>query len=332
MSSGVMTFAEQEDGKIHPISYELLGKGREIADELGVELSCVLLGFQIEKEEIDELIYRGADSVFLYDHPSLKEFDPVRYKQNIVRLLSEKRPEIFLIGATHLGRSLGPRIAAALNTGLTADCTDLKLNERELIQIRPAFVGSILAYIRTTTRPQMSTIRYRIMKERERDLSRKGKVIKEDAEVIRDTGLQIINKEKIGGADLARAEVIISGGKGLKEMGDFKLLKELADLCGGVVGSSRVLVDKGWIGKEHQVGFSGNIVKPRLYLSCGISGSPQHLAGMRNSDVIVAVNTDASAPIFKVADYGIVGDLYEVVPRLIDELRKRHLLSKPVKT
>jgi electron transfer flavoprotein alpha subunit len=320
---GVMVFAEQEDGEIHPVSYELLGKGREIADRLGVELSCVLLGFEMKKKA-NELIFYGADKVFLYDHPSLKEFDVVRYKQNIVKLVKEEKPEILLLGATHLGRSLGPRIAAALNTGLTADCIDLKVDEKgNLIQIRPAFSGNILAHIKTKTRPQMATVRYKVMRRMERDESRKGKIIKMEAEVIEESGLELLNKEKVSEVNITEAEIIVSGGRGLKKPDDFNILRELAGLLGGVVASSRPLVDEGWIGREHQVGFSGNIVHPKLYIACGISGSPQHLAGMRDSDVIVAINSDPSAPIFKVADYCVIGDLYEVVPKLIDEIRKR---------
>lgn len=319
---GVMIFAEQEDGKIHPVSYELLGKGRDIADKLGVKLSCVLLGFQM-KNEVNELICQGADKIFLYDHPSLKEFDVIRYKQNIVNLVKEENPEIFLLGATHLGRSLGPRIAVALKTGLTADCIDLKVDEEgNLIQIRPAFSGNILAHIKTKTRPQMSTVRYKVMERRGRDPTRKGEIIMKDSEVVENSGMNILKKEKAGEVNITEADIIVSGGRGLKKPDDFKILHELADFLGGVVGSSRPLVDEGWIGREHQVGFSGNTVKPKLYFACGISGSPQHLAGMRDSDIIVAINTDPSAPIFKVADYGIVGDLYEVVPKLVDEIRK----------
>lgn len=319
---GVMIFAEQEDGKIHPVSYELLGEGRDIADKLGVKLSCVLLGFQM-KNEVNELICQGADKIFLYDHPSLKEFDVIRYKQNIVNLVKEENPEIFLLGATHLGRSLGPRIAVALKTGLTADCIDLKVDEEgNLIQIRPAFSGNILAHIKTKTRPQMSTVRYKVMERRGRDPTRKGEIIMKDSEVVENSGMNILKKEKAGEVNITEADIIVSGGRGLKKPDDFKILHELADFLGGVVGSSRPLVDEGWIGREHQVGFSGNTVKPKLYFACGISGSPQHLAGMRDSDIIVAINTDPSAPIFKVADYGIVGDLYEVVPKLVDEIRK----------
>lgn len=319
---GLMVFAEQRGGRIHLVSYELLGKGKEIADRLGVELSSVLLGHQME-EEAKELIYYGADKVFLYDHPAFKDFDLLNYKHNIARLVREVKPEIFLFGATRLGRSLGPRVAVALDTGLTADCTGLDLDEDgNLIQIRPAFTGNILAHIKTATRPQMSTIRYKVMQKKARDANRRGEIIKKDAELV-PSRLTIKKKEKLGVVNIAEADVIVSGGRGLKKAEDFGILAALAELLGGVVGSSRPLVDDGWIGKEHQVGFSGNTVKPKLYVACGISGSPQHLAGMRDSDVIVAINSDPSAPIFKLADYGIVGDLYEVVPRLTNEIKGR---------
>lgn len=322
---GLMVFAEQREDRIHPVSYQLLGKGTEIADKLGVEVSSVLLGNQME-EAAKELIYYGADKVFLYDHPALKEFDLLNYKHNLVKLIREVKPEIFLLGATRLGRSLGPRVAAALGTGLTADCIGLDTDEDgNLIQIRPAFTGNILAQIKTATRPQMSTVRYKVMQKKARDPNRRGEIIKRDAELVPSL-LTIKKQERLGEVNIAitEADVIVSGGRGLKKAEDFGILAELAELLGGVVGSSRPLVDDGWIVREHQVGFSGNTVKPKLYVACGISGSPQHLAGMRGSDVIVAINTDPSAPIFRVADYGIVGNLYEVVPKLANEIKRRH--------
>ncbi len=322
---GLMVFAEQREDRIHPVSYQLLGKGTEIADKLGVEVSSVLLGDQM-KEKANELIYYGADKVFLYDHPALKEFDLLNYKHNLVKLIREVKPEIFLLGATRLGRSLGPRVAVALGTGLTADCMGLDIDEDgNLIQIRPAFTGNILAQIKTTTRPQMSTVRYKVMQKKTRAPDRRGEIIKRDTDLVPSL-LTIKKQERLGEANIAitEADVIVSGGRGLKKAEDFGILAELAELLGGVVGSSRPLVDDGWIVREHQVGFSGNTVKPKLYVACGISGSPQHLAGMRGSDVIVAINTDPSAPIFRVADYGIVGDLYEVVPKLTNEIRRRY--------
>ena len=320
---GIMVFAEQEDGKVHPVTYELLSKGRELADKSGTELSGVLLGYKVG-EEAEELIYYGADKVFLYDHPSLREFDVVRYKQNIVSLVREEKPRIFLVGATRIGRTLGPRIAAALGTGLTADCVELDMDDRgNLIQIRPAFSGNIMAKIKTKTRPQMTTVRYKVMEKRNRDPNRRGEVVKKEVKVIENTGMRILEKMESKEVDIAEAEVIVSGGRGLKRPEDFGILEELAGLLGAVVGSSRPLVDDGWISKEHQVGFSGNTVKPKLYIACGISGAPQHLFGMRDSDVIIAINKDPSAPIFSVSDYGIVGDLYEILPALIKEIKEK---------
>ncbi len=321
--SGVMVFAEQREGETHPITFELLGKGREIADKLGAELSGVLLGYQV-KDKARELIYYGADKVFLFDHPSLKEFDVVLYKRILVDLIKEEKPEIFLVGATRLGRSLAPRIAAALNTGLTADCIDLQIDENgDLVQIRPAFTGNIIAHIKTKTKPVMATVRYRVLPPGRRDVSRRGKVIVKEVEISGDTGIKVIRKERAKRVRIAEADVIVACGRGLRKREDLKMIEELASLLGGVVGASRPLVDEGWISRDHQVGFSGNVVKPRLYIACGISGSPQHIAGMRNSEVIIAINIDPSAPIFKIADYGVVGDLYEIVPRLIGELKKR---------
>jgi len=322
---GIMVFAEQHNGKIHPVTFELLSKGRELADRKGVELSSVVLGHQI-REEAKELIYYGADKVFIFDHPILKEFDSILYKQNIVNLIREEKPEIVLIGATHLGRSLAPRIAAALNTGLTADCIDLQLDEDgELIQVRPAFTGNILAYIKTKTKPVMTTVRYKVFKARERNPMRKGEIIEKEVKVVEDTGTKILEKIPRETVNISDAGVIVAGGRGLRRPDDLKMLEELASLLGGVVGVSRPLVDEGWASKDRQVGFSGNIVKPKLYVAVGISGSPQHLAGMKDSEIVVAINVDPSAPIFNVADYGVVGDLYEVVPKLIEKIKLRKM-------
>jgi electron transfer flavoprotein alpha subunit len=318
----IMVFGERREGQINPITFELLSKSREMADKLGIKLSAVLLGEGITGET-KELIRYGADTVFVYDHPSLREFDLLNYRRSIVELAREQSPEILLFGATNLGRSLAPRVAVALNTGLTADCIGLDIYEDgSLIQIRPAFTGNILAWIKTSTRPQMATVRYRVMQTGSRDIGRKGEVIRRKFNPI-PSFFTITSREKMDGIDISSAEIIISGGRGLKKPDDFSLLTELAELLGGVVGSSRPLVDEGWIGREHQVGFSGNTVKPKFYVACGISGSAQHMAGMRGADVIVAINTDPSAPIFRISDYGIVGDLYEVVPRLIKEIRER---------
>ncbi len=319
---GLMVFAEQQNGKIHPVSFELLGKGRELGGRLGIDVSAVLLGQNVDNGA-KELVQYGADKVYTFDNPVLADFDLLNYKHNIVRLLREVRPEIVLFGATHLGRSLGPRVAAALETGLTADCTGLDIDESgNLVQIRPAFSGNIFAHIKTQGRPQMATVRYKVMAAIKKDTSRKGEVIKKETEIVPSL-ITILQKESSGAVNLPDAEVIVSGGRGLKKAADFEIIAELAGLLGGVVGSSRPLVDAGWIPREHQVGFSGNTVKPKVYIACGISGSPQHMAGMRNSDIIIAVNSDPSAPIFRIADYGIVGDLYEILPRFITEIKRR---------
>jgi electron transfer flavoprotein alpha subunit len=319
---GLMVFAEQRGGKIHHVAFELLGKGKELAARLDIELSAVLLGYDIDSEA-QELIHYGADRVYVYDNPVFRDFDLLNYKHNIARLVNEVKPEILLLGATHLGRSLGPRVAVALDAGLTADCTGLDIDETgNLVQIRPAFSGNIFAHIKTQGRPQMATVRYKVMAAGKKDTSRKGEIIKKEAEIVPSL-ISILQKESSGAVNLPDAEVIVSGGRGLKKAADFEIIAELADLLGGVVGSSRPLVDGGWIGKEHQVGFSGNTVKPKVYIACGISGSPQHMAGMRNSDIIIAINSDPSAPIFRIADYGIVGDLYEILPRLIIEIKRR---------
>ena len=317
----ILVLAEQNDGVVHPVTYELLGKGRWLADRLAVELSAVLLGHGVREKAVD-LVYYGADMVYVFNHPFLAEFDMIQYSRNIVRLVEETKPDVFLLGATRLGRSLAPRIAAALRTGLTADCVDLDLDEEgNLVQVRPAFSGNIMAQIKTKTRPQMATVRYKVMKANLKDPNRKGAVTVKDAEIVDNTGMRILEKTGADEVNLAEAEVIVSGGRGLKSPEDLALLRELAQVLGGVVGSSRPLVDAGWISRDHQVGFSGHTVKPRVYVACGVSGSPQHLFGMRDSDMIFAINKDPSAPIFNVADYGVVGDIYEVIPLLIRELK-----------
>ncbi len=316
----ILVFAEQEESIVHNVTLELLGKGRDIADKLQIDLDVVFLGEDIEKQAKD-LIYYGADNVFLFDGPSLREFDVVLYKRNIVKLAEELRPEIFLIGATRIGRSLAPRIAAYLRTGLTADCVDLEIDrEGNLVQIRPAFSGNIMARIKTKTKPQMATVRYKVMEIKEKNINRSGKIIRRNIEDIRDTGIKTIEKVKSDEVNISEAEVIVSGGNGLREPEDFQLLERLAEALGGTVGSSRPLVDSGWISRDHQVGFSGNTVKPRVYIACGISGAPQHLFGMRDSDLIISINKDDSAPICSFSDYCVIGDLYEIIPSLITKI------------
>lgn len=318
----ILVFAEQRRGRVHPVTIELLGKAIELSNRLPLMVSSVLMGMDAEGEA-QELIYYGSKKVYLFEDSSLYSYDPILYKTNIVALAKEINPYAILFGSTHIGRSLAPRVAASLGTGLTADCTNLSIDEDgAFIQIRPAFTGNILAHIKTKTSPSMSTVRYKVMQRAKRDEKREGTIVKMTL-LPNAPSWEVIDERVIEGINLPDAEVIVSGGRGLKRAEDFKMLEELAKLLGGVVGSSRPLVDEGWIGKEHQVGFSGNTVKPKLYIACGISGSPQHLAGMRDSEMIVAINSDPSAPIFRYADMGIIGDIYEIIPKMIEKLKRR---------
>jgi electron transfer flavoprotein alpha subunit len=319
--SGVLVFAEQKNKVIHKVSYELLGLGRKLADQLGVKLYSVILG--PSGIQVQQLIHRGADVVYyIEDDEAFNKPDELVYSRNMVDLMERVKPEICLIGATSLGRAVAPRIAAALGTGLTADCTDLKIDEdKRLIQIRPAFSENILAHIKSESMPQMATVRYKEFPEAEIDLNRTGEINKYKSIDFKNDAIEFIEELSQKELDIADAEVVVAAGLGLKNSEDFKMLKELADLLNGVVGASRPLVEQGFISKQHQVGYSGNRVKPKVYIACGISGAPQHIAGMKDSEAIMAINTDPSAPIFNIADYGIVGDIYEVVPQLINKIK-----------
>ncbi|AZV56973.1 electron transfer flavoprotein subunit alpha/FixB family protein [Clostridium sp. AWRP] len=322
--NGVLVFAEQKKGEIHKVSYELLGKARELAGKLGIPVYSALLGPCCIKAE--ELIYRGADKVFYVEDDIFNAPEETVYKTNLENLIKKIKPEICLIGATSLGRSLAPRLAASLETGLTADCTGLEIDEDgKLIQIRPAFSENILAHIKSDTYPQMSTVRYKEFNESKRDENRKGEIVKVDAVKPENELVKVIKELKSQEVNISDASVVVAAGKGLKKAEDMAMIKELADLLSGVVGASREIVDDGFISKDFQVGYSGNRVKPKLYIACGISGAPQHLAGMKESDFIVAINTDPSAPIFNVADYGIVDDMYKVVPDLINKIKQGSL-------
>lgn len=324
---GVWVFAEQRNGKLMGTAFELIGEGRKLADKLGVELSAVLLGSNVAPLT-DELIHHGADRVILAEHPELKLYTTDGYTKVITELVNSKKPEIILIGATNIGRDLGPRIAARLDTGLTADCTKLEIDDEQriLLQTRPAFGGNIMATIITPKhRPQMSTVRPGVMQKLIPDSSRKGIVEKVEVK-LEKKDIRTIVKEVVKSAkqtvNLIDADIIVSGGRGLGGPDGFKLVEELAKELGGVVGSSRAAVDSGWISHDHQVGQTGKTVRPKIYVACGISGAIQHLAGMQSSDCIIAVNKNADAPIFDVADYGIVGDLYKVIPMMVEEVKK----------
>lgn len=324
---GVWVFAEQRQGKIAPVVYELLGAGEELARQLRTHLSAVLLGFDI-KSEAKQLIAHGADRVYLVEDPLLKDPLDDPYSTVLVDLIKEERPEIVLAGATSTGRSLIPKVAAQLKTGLTADCTGLNIDgeKRLLLQTRPTFGGNLMATIVCPEeRPQMATVRSRVMKKNPADLRRKGEVIeKKIGKNPLSSRVKIVSvveelKDKV---KLEEADIIVSGGRGLSDAKNLKLVEELAQVLGAAVGASRAVVDQGWIGYPHQVGQTGKTVCPKLYIACGISGAIQHLAGMQTSDIIVAINKDRHAPIFKIATYGIVGDLSEVLPSLTAELKK----------
>lgn len=324
---GVWVFIEQEHDHIAGVSFELLGKGRELANSLGVDLTAVYLGYKI-KEKADILIHKGADRVILVDHQELTHYIAENYTNVLVRLINKYKPEIFLAGATTTGRSLVSRIAVNLRTGLTADCTglDIDLEKRILVQTRPAFGGNIMAQIITPNhRPQMATVRHKVMKELEPDISRKGEIIVETvSDDFVDPRVKFIQfiQEEIATVNIAEADIIVSGGRGLGSAENFKILQEFAEVLGAAIGASRAAVDSGWISYSHQVGQTGRTVAPKIYIACGISGQIQHLVGMQSSKIIVAINKDPDAPIFKIANYGIVGDLFKVVPRLTNKFKE----------
>jgi electron transfer flavoprotein alpha subunit len=320
-NKGVLVYVEQEGGRVHPICFELLGKGRELADKTGSKVSCALLGSGVSGAA-QELVAFGADSVYVYDDASLATFDPVAQKQNLVGLIAEVKPTVVMFGATFAGKALAPRVAAAIEAGLTSNCTALELQkDGSLLQVRPAFTGNFLAHIKTKSVPAMVTVRYRALEAGSRDDSRKGEIVKKDVQKV-DSGVKVLGKGAAKEASIAAADVVVCAGRGLKKAEDFALVKQLADALGGVVGATRPLVDDGWISKDHQVGFSGTIVKPKLYVGVGVSGSPQHLAGMRESGTIVAINSDPSVALFRIADYAVVGDIYEIIPQMVGLLKK----------
>ena len=323
----VWVFAEQADGEINTIAYEMLGAGRQLADELNMNLCALLLGHNVE-EKVAELTRRGADIVYLVDRPELAYYQDEPYAAVITELVKRHKPCILLCGASTIGRSLISRVAVPLHTGLTADCTGLAIDPetKNLLQTRPAFGGNIMATIITPNhRPQMATVRHKVMKEAQPDDSKTGRTIAEElAEALflsRAKRTEFVPEEETT-VNIAEADIIVSGGRGLQKPENFSLVRELAEVIGAGVGSSRAAVDAGWIPYSHQVGQTGKTVCPKIYIACGISGQIQHLAGMGSSDIIVAINKDPEAPIFKLATYGIVGDLFQIVPLLTQEFKK----------
>lgn len=330
----VWVYAEQTDGKLAEVGLELLGKGRELAHKLNVPLGAVLIGDGI-LELANDVIAHGADVVYVVDDPVVKDYTTRPYALSCISLVNEFKPQIFIFGASVIGRDLAPRVASSLRVGLTADCTKLriddytdprteKLHKNLLMQIRPAFGGNIIATIvNPHTRPQMATVREGVMSMSKRNSSHRGEIIPfhvkfPPSELKVKLVERAVREKKV---NLKAAQIIVSGGAGVGSKENFTLIEELAHALGGVVGASRAAVDAGFIDHDHQVGQTGTTVRPKLYIACGISGAIQHQAGMAESAKIIAINTDSEAPIFKVAHYGIVGDLNVVIPRLIKAYR-----------
>jgi electron transfer flavoprotein alpha subunit len=325
--SGVWVFGEQSGGVPAGVALELLGEGRKLADELNETLSAVLIGDHVE-QAAKTLIAHGADKVYLVDDPSLKNFNDESYADIFVQLIGQYKPEIILMGATTYGRSLAPRVSSRINTGLTADCTKLEIDPEKKIlrQTRPAFGGNLMATIICPNhRPQMSTVRPKVMKPLDPDESRTGEIIRPDVTIPTDLKTKVLEvvSELCEMVSLTEADIIVSGGRGIGDPKNFAMIEELARTLGGAVGASRATVDAGWIEYSHQVGQTGKTVGPKVYFACGISGAVQHLAGMSSSDTIIAINKNPDAPIFNVATFGIVGDVLQVVPALISEFKAR---------
>jgi len=321
--SGIWVFAEQRNGKISTVVMELLGAGRKLAEKTGEKLTAVLLGHEME-EPARELVHYGADEVLYVDDPLLARFNDGPYSSVLSGLIEEHRPSIVLAGATFMGRSFIPMVASRVNTGLTADCTALDIDPEtgDLLQTRPAFGGNIMATIVCPRhRPQMATVRHKVMAAAPKDPHHKGEVhiISGVDEIKIDDRTKVLEvvEEILDTVNLAEADIIVSGGRGLGGPEGFKIIEELALALNGAVGASRSVVDAGWIPYSHQVGQTGKTVQPKMYIACGISGAVQHLAGMQSSDIIVAINKDADAPIFEVATYGLVGDVFQIIPEII---------------
>jgi len=335
---GVFVFAQQVDGIVGGIAFELVGEGKKLANDLGVDVTAVLLGSDI-KGQAERLGAYGADKVIVVDDPMLKEYRTEPYTHAMASVIKEFKPEIVLIGATAIGRDLGPRLAARIHTGLTADCTQLDIGDfplnpipgkeqkhNQLLMTRPAFGGNTIATIACPDfRPQMATVRPGVMQKLPKNPEHKAEVIEYNPG-FEENGMYVeileIVKAVSDVADIMDAKILVSGGRGVGSPENFAILHDLADAIGGTVSCSRAVVDAGWKPKDLQVGQTGKTVRPNLYIACGISGAIQHLAGMEESDIIVAINKDEYAPIFDVADYGVVGDLNKIVPLLTEKIKE----------
>lgn len=324
---GVWVFAERKDGRIASVTWELMGEGQKIAQQLNEPLAVLLIGDQLE-EAAEEVIHHGADRVYLAQSPQLAQFLEEPYAEVMVEIINQHQPGMILIGATAIGRSLAPKVATRLATGLTADCTGLAIDQetRNLLQTRPAFGGNLMATILCPNRrPQMATVRPKVFKKAEIDQNHQGEIINYDysgRKLIQRAELLEVLKEATQTVNLAEADIIVAGGRGLGNPKNFALVEELAQILGGAVGASRAVVDAGWVPYAHQVGQTGKTVTPKVYIACGIHGAIQHLAGMQSSDLIVAINKNPEAPIFNIATYGIVGDVCAVLPALTKEVKK----------
>lgn len=324
--SGVLVYIEQRFNEVQNVSLELLGKGRKIADELGVHVVAVIVGKDVGKHG-KLLVEYGADKVLLLDDEALELYSTEPYTQAMVQAIKTEMPEIVLFGATSIGRDLAPRVSARLETGLTADCTSLDVSEdRMLLMTRPAFGGNIMATIVSPDhRPQMSTVRPGVMTKMDRDHLRKGEIIEFPVKIEKNNRfVEILSfeKETEEKQDIQEATVLVSGGRGVGSSENFTLLYDLADVLNGLVSASRAAVDSGWMDHDRQVGQTGKTVRPNLYIACGISGAIQHVAGMEEAELIIAINKDKGAKIFEVADLGVVGDVHKVLPFVIEEIKK----------
>jgi electron transfer flavoprotein alpha subunit len=322
---GIAVFAEHRHGVLASVVTEIIGAGLNLKKTLGVPLAAVLVGTGV-RPIAEEILSYGADEVWMIDKPGIGDFAEDVQTDLVYQVLMEKKPEIFLGGGTIMGRSLLPKVASKIRTGLTADCTELEIDPdtRFLKQTRPAFGGNIMATILCQNhRPQMATVRHKVMKAAPKIAAPGGKIIEMNHITVPAPSYEVLDfvEEKSDTVNIVEADFIVSGGRGVKDPKNFALLHDLAKEIGAAVGASRAAVDSGWIPYSHQVGQTGKTVNPKIYIACGISGAIQHLAGMKSSDIIIAINADRTAPIFDVAHFGIVGDLFEVIPEIIKQVK-----------
>jgi electron transfer flavoprotein alpha subunit len=330
---GIAVYVDHVEGKIHPVTYELIGKAKELAGKVKYPVYCIFLGYQV-LESAEELLHYGVDKVFVYDYKELEHFRIEPYAAAFEDFINNTAPSIILVGATTIGRSLAPRIAARFRTGLTADCTRLDIKENsDLIQIRPAFGGNIMAQIITpNSRPQIATVRYKIMSAPDRTKESTGEIIVCSMDTAKfDSDVDVIKvTKKEHEENISESEIIVVAGRGIKTKKDMSLAYELAEVLGGNFAGTRPMVEAGWIDAKKQIGLSGRTVKPKLIITLGISGAVQFTAGMQSADFIFAINKDPKAAIFSVAHYGIIGDIYEIVPKLIKNIKEAKGLTSEI--